>query len=162
MTRGLRNNNPLNIRRSSIHWQGEREEQTDKSFVQFKSMAYGYRAAWKILQTYYDRFCGQEKPFTVRNIIERWAPPSENDTEAYIRNVLKLSSIGGKEKLLPPRNVAGYGRLSRLLAAMTCIECGICPSEVDHDAIGMGFRLAFPQLSDDLDCWLAAEDSYRY
>jgi len=152
----------FNIRCTATRWQGAREEQTDKSFVQFKSMAYGYRAAWKILQTYYDRFCGQEKPFTVRNIIERWAPPSENDTEAYIRNVLKLSSIGGKEKLLPPRNVAGYGRLSRLLAAMTCIECGICPSEVDHEAIGMGYRLAFPQQSDELDCWLAAEDSYRY
>ena len=51
MKRGIRNNNPLNIRRSATRWQGAREEQKDKSFVQFKSMAYGYRAAWKILQT---------------------------------------------------------------------------------------------------------------
>ena len=105
MTRGIRNNNPLNIRRSSTHWQGARKEQTDKSFVQFETMAYGYRAAWKILQTYYERFRMLNKDYTVRNIITRWAPPTENDTESYILNVLKMSGIGGKEKLLPPSNV---------------------------------------------------------
>ena len=47
MTRGIKNNNPLNIRHSADQWQGAREEQTDKEFVQFTSMAYGYRAAWK-------------------------------------------------------------------------------------------------------------------
>ena len=71
MNRGIRNNNPLNIRRSATRWQGAREEQKDKSFVQFKSMAYGYRAAWKILQSYYERFSRQGTPFTVRNIIDR-------------------------------------------------------------------------------------------
>ena len=54
--RGIRNNNPLNIRRSTDRWEGAREEQKDKSFVQFKTMAYGYRAAWLILQSYYHRF----------------------------------------------------------------------------------------------------------
>ena len=49
MTRGIKNNNPLNIRHSADQWQGAREEQTDKEFVQFTSMAYGYRAAWKVL-----------------------------------------------------------------------------------------------------------------
>ena len=101
MTRGIRNNNPLNIRRSSTHWQGARKEQTDKSFVQFETMAYGYRAAWKILQTYYERFCMQNKDYTVRNIITRWAPPTENDTEAYIMNVLKMSGIGGRRNYSP-------------------------------------------------------------
>ena len=102
--RGIRNNNPLNIRHSADRWQGARGEQKDKSFVQFKSMAYGYRAAWKTLQSYYNRFCHQSKPYTVRNIITRWVPPKENDTEAYIRTVLRLSGIGGKENLLPPEN----------------------------------------------------------
>ena len=41
MKRGIRNNNPLNIRHSADKWQGASETQTDKSFVQFKSMAYG-------------------------------------------------------------------------------------------------------------------------
>ena len=155
--RGIRNNNPLNIRRNATRWQGERVEQKDKSFVQFKTMAYGYRAAWKILQSYYERFCQQEKPFTVRNIISRWAPPNENDTEAYIINVLKLGSLGGKEKFLPPSTASSYGRLSRLMAAMTCIECGIRLSEVDNEAILQGYKLAFPENVEELDEWLMAE-----
>ena len=161
-TRGIRNNNPLNIRRSSTHWQGARKEQTDKSFVQFETMAYGYRAAWKVLQTYYERFCMQGKAYTVRNIIERWAPPTENDTEAYIKNVLNMSGIGGKEKLLPPSNVLSYGRLSRLVIAMTCIECGLEYNRVDTASIAQGYKLAFPTNREKLDEWLLDEDEYRY
>ena len=161
MTRGIRNNNPLNIRRSSTHWQGARKEQTDKSFVQFESMAYGYRAAWKILQTYYERFCMEGKPYTVRNIISRWTPPTENDTEAYIKNVLSMASIGGKEKLLPPSNVLSYGRLSRMVAAMACIECGIPYREVNTEAIAQGYKLAFPTNQEKLNEWLLEEDEYR-
>ena len=160
-SRGIRNNNPLNIRRSATRWQGAREEQRDKSFVQFKSMAYGYRAAWKILQSYYERFCMDGKPFTVRNIISRWAPPNENDTEAYIISVLKLASIGGKEKLLPPSNASSYGRLSRMIAAMTTIECGVPFGQVDMEAIFQGYLLAFPKNKEKLEKWLLEEDEYR-
>ena len=159
--RGIRNNNPLNIRHSADQWQGACEEQKDKSFVQFKTMAYGYRAAWKTLQSYYNRFYMQGKAFTVRNIIYRWAPPEDNNaTEAYIRKVLQLSSIGGKENLLPPENVNGYGRLSKLIAAMTCIECGIRMNQVDEEAICQGYRLAFPDNNSELEEWLKGEDEY--
>ena len=158
--RGIRNNNPLNIRRSKDRWEGALKEQTDTAFVQFSNMAYGYRAAWRILQTYYQHFCQQNQPFTVRNIINRWAPPKENATETYIRTALQLSGIGGKENLLPPENVNGYGRLSRLLAAMTCVECGISYSQVDMEAICDGYRLAFPENVSELEEWLLAEDEY--
>lgn len=121
MKRGISNNNPLNIRHSADQWQGASETQTDKSFVQFNTMAYGYRAAWCILQTYYERFARRNQGFTVRNIISRWAPPKENDTEAYIRTVLQLSGLGGKENLLPPSNVDSYDRLAKLVSAMTCV-----------------------------------------
>ena len=159
-SRGIRNNNPLNIRLSADKWQGMREEQTDKAFVQFKSMAYGYRAAWIILQSYYNRFYVRSKPFTVRNIISRWAPPKENDTEDYIRTVLRLSGIGGKENLLPPENVDSYGRISKLIAAMTCMECGIPYSKVDEEAIYRGYQLAFPENAQALDEWMLGEDEY--
>ena len=160
MTRGIRNNNPLNIRRTATRWQGAHEEQTDKSFVQFKTLAYGYRAAWKILQSYYERFCMQSKPFTVRNIITRWAPPSENDTEAYIRSVLIQGSLGGQEKFLPPSNVMSYHRLSCLIAAMTVMENGIRPHQVDKEAICQGYKLAFPEHARELDEWMLGEDEY--
>lgn len=158
--RGIKNNNPLNIRRSSDRWIGACEEQTDKEFVQFESMAYGYRAAWKTLQSYYNRFCRQDKAFTVENIIRRWAPPTENDTEAYIRTVLTLSGIGGKEKLLPPSNVTSYHRLSCLIAAMTVMENGIRPHQVDHEAIYQGYKLAFPEHAEELDEWMLEGDEY--
>ena len=77
------------------------------------------------MQSYYNRFCQQSKTFTVRNIIHQWAPPNENDTEAYIRTVLTLSGIGEQENLLPPDNVDSYHLLSKLLEAMTVMENGI-------------------------------------
>ena len=160
-SRGIRNNNPLNIRRSSDRWAGASVKQTDRSFVQFKTMAFGYRAAWLILQNYYHRFYVKSKPFTVGNIIGRWAPPKENDTEAYIRSVLKLSGIGGKENLLPPENVDSYPRLSKMIATMTCIECGIRMNQVDEEAIFRGYKLAFPENSRKLDEWMMGEDEYR-
>lgn len=160
-SRGERNNNPLNIRRSADRWEGARQEQTDNSFVQFKSLAYGYRAAWKILQSYYDRFASQGKVFTVRNIIYRWAPPSDgNATEAYIRKVLQLSALGGKENLLPPDNPDSYYRLSKLLTAMTSVECGIPTARVHTEAIYQGYLLAFPENKEGLEEWFKAEDEY--
>ena len=66
--RGMRNNNPLNIRHSASRWQGVRAEQTDTAFVQFVSMAMGYRAAWRTLETYHKRFEAKRLPFTPRNI----------------------------------------------------------------------------------------------
>lgn len=144
MNRGQRNNNPLNIRRGNDRWQGERREQTDKCFVQFENMAYGYRAAWKVLETYWKRFREKRELFTVKNIINRWAPPNENDTEAYIRTVLKLTGLGGNENLPRPFKGIAVDKLDRLLAAMTCVECGIPWREVDMESIVRGFELAFP------------------
>ena len=144
MTRGIRNNNPLNIRHSADHWQGARIEQTDPSFVQFQSMAYGYRAAWKVLESYWKHFKHHRQPFTVQNIIHRWAPPSENDTDAYVRTVLTLTSLGGHENLPRPFMGIAIDKLVHLLAAMTTMECGVPYKEVDVQAIWDGYELAFP------------------
>lgn len=104
-TRGIRNNNPLNIRHSASRWQGMRVEQTDKEFVQFESMAMGYRAAWRVLETYWSHFLKENKPFSVKNIIHRWAPPAENDSEAYVRTVCRLSGLGGQRSHASPKHL---------------------------------------------------------
>ena len=161
MNRAIRNNNPLNIRRSADRWQGARMEQTDKAFVQFISMPYGYRAAWKVMETYWQIFNYLPKNFSVRNIITRWAPPRENNTESYIRIVLLLSGLREKEILLSPKNVEGYDRLSRLLSAMTTMECGIRQKQIDTEAIYKGYKLAFPENAKALDEWMLAGDEYR-
>ena len=147
MTRGLRNNNPLNIRHSADRWQGARAEQTDPSFVQFESMAYGYRAGWKVLDTYCLNFRRERKPYTVRNIIARWAPPTENNTEAYIRSVTLLSGLGGNESVPRPRRYKMFMELdktARLIAAMACVECGIPLAQVNMNEVWQGYDLAFP------------------
>ena len=143
-TRGQRNNNPLNIRRSADRWEGARKEQTDESFVQFESMAYGYRAAWKVLESYWKFFHRTKQPYHVKNIIARWAPPTENDTKAYLGTVLRLTSLGGKENLPQPSRGVDTERLVKLIAAMTTMECGIPYKEVDRQAIAEGYDLAFP------------------
>ena len=143
MTRGQRNNNPLNIRRSADKWQGERVEQTDKEFVEFTSMECGCRAAWKVLESYWEHFRKASEPFTVANIIRRWAPPNENDTVAYIRTVLTLTSLGGQENLQQPSRASDKERLVNLLSAMTTMECGIPYDKVDREAIYRGWVLAF-------------------
>ena len=52
LPRGLRNNNPGNIRNSQrTDWQGEVDEsaKNDNSFEEFETIAYGYRALIKLL-----------------------------------------------------------------------------------------------------------------
>ena len=144
MSRGTRNNNPLNLRHSADQWQGARKEQTDKSFVQFESMAYGYRAAWKTLDSYWKHFKRLRQPFTVRAIISRWAPPSENDTDAYVTTVLRLTSLGGNERLPRPLRGIAIDKLVRLFRAMTTVECGTPYDQVSEEPIWDGYDLAFP------------------
>ncbi len=81
--RGIRNNNPGNIRKSADKWQGMSAQQTDTAFVQFTAPVYGLRALAKLLQNYQAKY-GLS---TIRSIITRWAPPSENNTTAYINAV---------------------------------------------------------------------------
>ena len=94
--RNIRNNNPLNIRRSKDKWQGLDAKQSDSSFFKFESMEMGWRAAFVILtKTYYHKY----RLFTIRKIISRWAPSVENDTEAYIKRVSDLTGIDPDEPL---------------------------------------------------------------
>ena len=100
MTIGLRNNNPLNIRRvAGQHWKGEvlppLGEDRGRLFCKFSSMKYGLRAAFVLLRTYSSKY----KLNSIRDIVTRWAPPSENDTEAYIRTVCCLTGFGGNQRL---------------------------------------------------------------
>jgi len=81
MSRGLQNCNPGNIRQSKVRYKGEVRPSRDSAFKQFESLAWGYRAIFVLLDTYRIRY-GLD---TIRGMISRWAPPSENHTETYIR-----------------------------------------------------------------------------
>lgn len=89
MSRGLRNNNPGNIRRSRVRYQGEVRPSRDADFKEFETMAYGYRAMFVLLDTYSSRY----GLHTIRSMLNRYAPPEENLTESYIRFVSDYSGI---------------------------------------------------------------------
>ena len=89
MTRGLRNNNPGNIRLSKDKWQGLRAVQTDKEFFQFETMAHGYRALIRTLQNYRKL----HKCQTIADFISRYAPKIENDTAGYIQRVCREMQV---------------------------------------------------------------------
>ena len=113
--RGIRNNNPLNIRLSSDKWQGQingkgnidgnsslssERAGGEAVFCQFYTMEYGWRAAFVILcKTYY----GKYKLRTIRDIVSRWAPAKENNTPAYIRHVSDYTGIGPDRDLGDPQ-----------------------------------------------------------
>ena len=123
--RGLRNNNPLNIRKTSNTYQGEVMSK-DKSFEAFKSMAYGYRAAFKLLYNYYDKY----KLNTIRKMITRWAPNNENDTKAYIGVVSKKAKIRPDTVLFFERD-----EMCAIVAAMSEVE-NITPAVMSDVAAG--------------------------
>ena len=126
--RGLRNNNPLNIRHNADVFQGEIKG-NDKSFKTFSSMPYGYRAAFVTLATYLSRGWN-----TIEKIIARWAPPIENDTEKYIAHVEKWSGVP-RNQILTAADGADY---ILIVAAMSFMENG---KNADIKQVKEGFVL---------------------
>lgn len=124
LPRGLRNNNPLNIRRTATLWQGLSKEQNDPDFFQFESMAWGYRAAFVVLRTYRNRYGIN----TVERIVRRWAPEKDgNDTEYYIRKVTVLTGLERTQIVddQDPRT------MMNLVAAMSRVENGVPARQVE-------------------------------
>lgn len=118
--RGIRNNNPLNIRIGNT-WLGEIPNPTDSDFEQFVSASYGLRAGFIILRRYIRRY-GRN---TVSKIIRAWAPSSENDTQRYIDIVARRMAID-------PNAIIDYAdkdTMCRLVAAMAYVENGCEISE---------------------------------
>lgn len=114
MTRGQRNNNPLNIRRTADKWLGMWEYQRDKEFITFAHVEYGIRAALKLIRRYIQHFSCN----TIPKIINRWAPPSENDTKSYILYVAEKSRISESENI----KFNDKEKICRIVKAMAQIE----------------------------------------
>jgi hypothetical protein len=83
--RGLKNNNPGNLRIGGSDWIGKIPiyQNTDGEFEQFESLMWGIRAAMVNLRNAYFRVGFQ----TIEKILYKWAPPHENDTEGYIISI---------------------------------------------------------------------------
>ena len=123
--RGIRNNNPLNIRFSAkSDWLGKikGEAKKDKEFEEFEEMKYGYRAAAYLIRQY--KLSGT---MTVEAIIKKWAPPSENLTDKYINTVCQRSGLKRDTDI----ELYRAGDFLRLLDAMAFVENGRVPQKLE-------------------------------
>ena len=135
--RGIRNHNPGNLRRTQDPWQGLAPQQMDREFFQFASPKWGIRALARTLITYQDR-SGLR---TIRGIITRWAPSSENDTGAYVRAMASAIAIGADD----PIDVHSNAVLRALVLAIIRHENGQQPytdAEIDAGLVLAGIEPA--------------------
>lgn len=101
MTQAQLNNNPLNIRAvDGVVWRGQQSAEPGvrrrkSKFVRFVSVEWGLRAAFCILRTYARKYHIR----CIRDIVSRWAPPSENDTGHYVENLCRWTGYGGQQCL---------------------------------------------------------------
>ncbi|MCM1151259.1 MAG: structural protein P5 [Alistipes sp.] len=130
MARGLSNCNPGNIRRSAVRYKGEVQPSRDPEFKQFRSLAWGYRAIFVLLDTYRVR----HGLHTVAQMIARWAPPSENRTQAYIRAVARYTGIAPDE----PIDTRDRRTMVPVAAAISQVENGMA---ADMTQVEKGWEL---------------------
>lgn len=98
ITRGIKNNNPFNIRRNAKNkWLGRISfsDSTDTAFEQFKTMKYGLRAGIILLRNYIRS--GFDTP---SKIINRFAPSFENNPSVYIKYVCGVVGVGPDYRFL--------------------------------------------------------------
>ncbi len=126
-TRGMRNNNPLNL--SYVPGQGAIG--SDGRFGQYATMEGGIAASHRQLLRYQDRGLN-----TLERIIATWAPPSENDTEAYIRQVSAWTGFR-RDQVLDMRDPA---TAHAVISAMARMESGAVDPEVVRRGIAESQR----------------------
>lgn len=129
MPRGLRNNNPGNLIKGMKPFLGEKFPSTDPRFRQFETIEYGYRAGLKLLVNFISQGYN-----TIGKIINRWAPPVENNTNAYIQAVSKKTGIDVNKVLTTDQGEA----IIKIMAAISLHENGVEP---DISAIRRGWEL---------------------
>jgi len=133
MTRGIVNNNPGNIRKSTAAWHGA-VAGNDPAFVTFDTPENGIRAMAKVLLTY-QRQHGLD---TVAELLERWAPAVENDSFAYIDDVATRLGIDPDERI----DLGDPAALAALCGAIIRHENGRQPYAAAVLAAGVGAALA--------------------
>ena len=111
-----------------------RAVQSDAQFCQFESLEWGWRAAfWLLTRTYYHKY----RLFTIRTIVTKWAPAIENNTQAYIANVSRLTGIGPDEPIgIPSERPARWMMVG---VAMAIQENGT--ESLDYFAMMRGWEL---------------------
>lgn len=128
--RGIRNNNPLNIRIGNV-WLGEVQNPTDPDFEQFVHIKYGLRAGFVLLRRYINHYHRN----TVPMIIAAWAPSTENNTVKYIDYVCQHAHIDNTSTI----KFEDKETMIMLVKAMCKYECGY---DIDIRTISESYDMA--------------------
>lgn len=117
--RGVRNNNPLNIRYVAKNkWEGRVIHKSDPDFEEFKSMKFGYRAAFILLHRYMSLY----NLHTILDIVSRWAPQGDgNDTFSYANIVSQKTGIPIQQEV----TFTDWRAMVRIVRAMAEVENGV-------------------------------------
>jgi hypothetical protein len=134
MTRGLDLNNPGDIRISSSPWHGKLQPSRDPDFETFDTPENGIRALARIILNYY-RYYGLN---TVTAVINRFAPPSENPTAAYVTAVCEQTGFDPDS----PIDLTSSDTLSALTQAVIHQEQGQMPYSTEQINSGVAAALA--------------------
>lgn len=120
MVDSIANNNPGNLRVTNQPWLGKTTT-PGAVFETFDTAEHGLRAMVKILLSDFKNGTN-----TIESIINKWAPPSENNTNAYIDAVSDSTAIDSDTVLSPTPDV-----LAKLVAAIVLHETGKQPYDKD-------------------------------
>ena len=115
--RNWRNQNPGNIRSNGIAWRGKIGEAG--GFVVFAAPEWGLRAMRMILAN------RAREGKTLAQAIAHYAPSFENNTEAYVRHVVRRSGVAADAVLTSLRPE----EMERVMAAM-CVHEGSRVGEI--------------------------------
>lgn len=129
--RGIRNCNPGNIERTSVRWKGMAVAQPDPRFIRFTAPQWGIRAIARILLG--DWREGQD---TIASLIHEWAPPVENDTDAYVEAVGRAAGVDPYQ----PADVPAL--LPKIIAAIIRHENGMQPYSAETIQLGIDLERA--------------------
>jgi hypothetical protein len=113
-TRGVRTNNPGNLRATKVDWYGQVGVDSYGMCI-FDTPENGIRALARQLLAYYNKYGLR----TVDQIISRWAPPSENNTTSYIVHVANELGVNPQDRLMLP----GQTTVKQLTVAIIRHEC---------------------------------------
>jgi len=155
-TSGYKGCNPLNVRASSDKWKGS-IGQSDNGYVIFSTPMDGIRAAATVIKNYGSKYGIN----TVRDIVSRYAPASENPTDDYIANVCKGTGYQPDEAL----DTKNPEVLKRLVTAMMKQEIGDVPYSERTIIAGIQSALGKEDINDYSDLYntqLSEEEEQQY
>jgi hypothetical protein len=141
LPRGLRNNNPGNIEDGKFAQSLPGYVGSDGRFAVFDNLDAGAHAMQRLLSTY-----GRKGIDSVEGVINRWAPPTENDSGAYAKTVANYLGVKPGDKI----DLNDPDILAKLSSAMAGVENGreVPLAYVDGSAIGSTSRSAANAVND--------------